>query len=200
MISIIVILSAIVSVLGTYIYLQNNSEELLVSVGPDDNNPELQNNDVQDKNNANDQNVAGSQKNIGGEKDEHGCYLTAGYTWCEPKNKCLRKWKENCTVEDNKNVVKNEAEEVVGKITVIIAKKHNKKEKDVMIKITQKDKSHLRGTVKFGIGGEGEEGMFLAVKNNDQWKVVYEGGGVANCSELINVYAFPKSMLGGICY
>ena len=33
---------------------------------------------------------------IGGQKDEHGCLITAGYTWCESKQKCLRAWEESC--------------------------------------------------------------------------------------------------------
>lgn len=34
---------------------------------------------------------------IGGEKDEHGCLIPAGYTWCEEKQKCLRTWEEECS-------------------------------------------------------------------------------------------------------
>jgi len=33
---------------------------------------------------------------VGGDKDEHGCIASAGYTWCEPKQKCLREWEEPC--------------------------------------------------------------------------------------------------------
>ena len=33
---------------------------------------------------------------IGGEKDEYGCLISAGYTWCELKKKCIRLWEENC--------------------------------------------------------------------------------------------------------
>jgi|GEM_PF-5430281 len=33
---------------------------------------------------------------IGGEKDEHGCLVAAGYSWCESKKKCLRSWEEDC--------------------------------------------------------------------------------------------------------
>ena len=33
----------------------------------------------------------------GGDRDEHGCIGSAGYTWCEPKKKCLREWEEPCT-------------------------------------------------------------------------------------------------------
>ncbi|MEI6191304.1 MAG: hypothetical protein WCP24_02985 [bacterium] len=35
---------------------------------------------------------------IGGDKDEHGCKASAGYSWCEVKNKCLRVWEEKCEV------------------------------------------------------------------------------------------------------
>lgn len=33
---------------------------------------------------------------VGGDKDEHGCIGSAGYTWCEPKQQCLREWEEPC--------------------------------------------------------------------------------------------------------
>jgi hypothetical protein len=36
-------------------------------------------------------------KLIGGDKDEHGCLIAAGYSWCEQKQKCLRVWEEPCT-------------------------------------------------------------------------------------------------------
>lgn len=34
---------------------------------------------------------------VGNDKDEHGCIGSAGYTWCETKQKCIRTWEENCT-------------------------------------------------------------------------------------------------------
>src|SRR3989339_291323 len=33
---------------------------------------------------------------IGGQKDEQGCLIGAGYSWCEAKQKCLRVWEEAC--------------------------------------------------------------------------------------------------------
>ncbi len=33
---------------------------------------------------------------VGGDRDEHGCIGSAGYTWCETKQKCLRVWEEDC--------------------------------------------------------------------------------------------------------
>ncbi len=37
-----------------------------------------------------------NEKVIGGEKDPMGCLLSAGYTWYEEKQKCLRAWEEGC--------------------------------------------------------------------------------------------------------
>jgi len=33
---------------------------------------------------------------VGGDMDEHGCIGSAGYMWCESKQKCLRAWEEQC--------------------------------------------------------------------------------------------------------
>jgi hypothetical protein len=33
---------------------------------------------------------------VGGDKDIHGCIGSAGYSWCEVKDKCLRVWEEKC--------------------------------------------------------------------------------------------------------
>ena len=33
---------------------------------------------------------------VGGDKDIHGCIGSAGYSWCEVKQKCLRVWEEGC--------------------------------------------------------------------------------------------------------
>ncbi len=39
---------------------------------------------------------ATSTQVVGGDKDAHGCIGSAGYTWCEIKQKCLRVWEEKC--------------------------------------------------------------------------------------------------------
>jgi len=42
---------------------------------------------------------------IGGQKDEHGCLIPAGYSWCEPKQKCLREWEEPCAKPATSNTL-----------------------------------------------------------------------------------------------
>lgn len=38
---------------------------------------------------------------VGNDKDEHGCIGSAGYTWCEEKQKCVRPWEESCGADNN---------------------------------------------------------------------------------------------------
>lgn len=33
---------------------------------------------------------------VGGDRDAHGCIGSAGYSWCEASQKCLRVWEESC--------------------------------------------------------------------------------------------------------
>ena len=33
---------------------------------------------------------------IGGDSGVHGCKASAGYSWCESKQKCIRMWEEGC--------------------------------------------------------------------------------------------------------
>jgi len=37
-----------------------------------------------------------TERKIGGDQDEHGCYLMAGYNWCESKQECVRYWEDGC--------------------------------------------------------------------------------------------------------
>ncbi|MFA5134873.1 MAG: hypothetical protein WC505_03750 [Patescibacteria group bacterium] len=39
---------------------------------------------------------ANANQLLGGDEDEHGCKASAGYSWCEEKQKCLRTWEEAC--------------------------------------------------------------------------------------------------------
>lgn len=41
---------------------------------------------------------------VGNDRDEHGCIASAGYSWCEPKAKCLRIWEEDCVLELEENL------------------------------------------------------------------------------------------------
>lgn len=121
---------------------------------------------------------------VGGDRDAHGCIGSAGYSWCEVKNKCLRIWEEPCEVEN-----------VGGEIQKILAKKYNKTPEEVKITISKQDGDFAGGSVLFGQGGLGEGGIFLARKAAGVWEVVFDGNGSIDCAKMRQTYGFPDSIL-----
>ncbi len=126
-------------------------------------------------------------KLIGGDRDENGCLIGGGYSWCAEKNKCLRNWEEACEEDKQEAIIS------------AMADKYNKEDSEVSITISAEEGDYVRGGVEFAPGGLGNAGMFLATKVKGEWKVVYDGHGVADCDDLINTYGFPMEILTGIC-
>jgi hypothetical protein len=126
---------------------------------------------------------ARESKIIGGEKDEHGCLIAAGYSWCEPKNKCLRIWEEACYVS------------VEQEIQYILAGKYSRLADEVEATVLKQDGNFASGSVLFGQGGPGEGGMFLAAKTGNIWQVVFDGNGSVDCEKMRQEYKFPEEIL-----
>jgi len=52
---------------------------------------------------------------IGGDRDAHGCIGSAGYSWCEARNMCIRPWEQYCTATPPKTVTfKCESDKSIG--------------------------------------------------------------------------------------
>ncbi len=120
---------------------------------------------------------------VGGDKDAHGCIGSAGYSWCEVKNKCLRIWEEKCDSGAELEVRR------------ILADKYRKAPSEVSVTVTKSDGSYAAGSVMFGQGGPGEGGMFLAIKTGGKWEIVYDGNGSIDCNKMRQQYQFPDGIL-----
>lgn len=46
-------------------------------------------------------NVVNSQMSVGGVRDDNNCIISAGYTWCDSSESCIRQWETPCS--DNYN-------------------------------------------------------------------------------------------------
>ena len=134
-----------------------------------------------------DNTVAGENPElIGGDKDEHGCLIAAGYSWCEAKQKCLRLWEEVCGIEP--------AESDIASIKQAFMAEYAKSPDQVTVAIHRFNGTHAFGGVKFSMDGEfGEGGMFLAYKDGRTWKLAFDGNGMYDCA-LISEYGFPADM------
>jgi len=83
-----------------------------------------------------DKETNGSDNAIGGDKDEHGCLITAGYSWNETEEKCVREW------ESGEARYQNEIQE----------------QNQLQIKVKVKDGEHL--------GESGQTFMIQTKENN----------------------------------
>lgn len=122
---------------------------------------------------------------VGNDSDEHGCKGSAGYSWCEIKQKCLRIWEEPCLSDEES-------------IKQALVKKHGWNSEDIIVTVSKNDGQFARGGVKeksSEVGG----GMFLAVKRNGEWEIAFDGNGAPDCIQLKTAYLFPKEILTGVC-
>jgi len=123
---------------------------------------------------------------VGSDRDEHGCIGSAGYSWCEGKQKCLRTWEEKCEEE----VVEEKVKEAVIRILI---KKYNWEEDKVSVQVNKEVGDFASGSVGFGeeMGGGG----WLATKIDGYWAVVWDGNGAVDCKQLRTEYKFPDEIL-----
>ncbi|MBZ9577871.1 hypothetical protein KJA13_02435 [Patescibacteria group bacterium] len=124
-----------------------------------------------------------------------GCF-NKNYQW-EKEGDCFCAAPKSCKCVNGKCEGVFEEEPLVSKeeaIKKLFAEKYDKEVSEITINISKETEGHLMGGVKFGEGGPGEEGGFLAAKENGNWKLVYDGVGAMFCSD-IEPYNFPVDMV-----
>lgn len=125
---------------------------------------------------------------VGGDKDEHGCIPSAGYSWCESKNKCLRVWEEPCIGENDKDRI----DEIKSQIKKALIAKHGEQVNDLTISVSKIEGNYAQGGASaVGLGG----GMWFAAKVGESWELVWDGNGVVQCDSLKNYPGFPVSFI-----
>ncbi len=86
----VILLAILVAIISVFIYCQNNKpcydfleEKMNFKV------KSIQRKDLE-KNNS---------EMVGNDRDKYGCIASAGYVWCESKEKCIRPWEEECEIK-----------------------------------------------------------------------------------------------------
>lgn len=137
---------------------------------------------------------------VGGDKDSHGCIGSAGYSWCEPKQKCLRPFEEPCletTVIPTTSVQAptiNETDLLKTAIKQALVAEHGSTANDLTITVSKIEGSFAQG----GASASGGGGMWLAAKVSGIWKLLWDGNGTISC-QAIDPYNYPAS-LAPECY
>jgi hypothetical protein len=130
-----------------------------------------------------------SQKLVGNDRDEHGCIGSAGYTWCEEKQKCLRSWEESCSTTalptiDETQILKNAVKQA-------LVAKHGQSANELTITVSTIQGNYASG----GAAATGGGGMWFAAKVNGIWQLVWDGNGVIFCSALQKYPDFPNTLI-----
>lgn len=126
-----------------------------------------------------------SESVVGGDRDEHGCIGSAGYSWCEVKQKCLRSWEESCEGPSSLDAEK---------IKQALVAKHSWNADDIIVTISTNDGTYASGGVneKDALGGGG---YFFAAKKGGTWNIVADGNGTISCESLVPFPDFPSKLI-----
>ena len=88
---------------------------------------------------------------LGGDRDEYGCIPSAGYNWCESKNKCVRLWEEECDVLEGFYSDNNQYEKLIQQNTESIRKLKNQIAKsNLRLENIEKKQKEMHNKVKEG--------------------------------------------------
>lgn len=129
-------------------------------------------------------------KLIGGDKDEHGCLIAAGYSWCEVKQKCLRPWEEQC---EGLTVTPTIDETALLKMVIkqALVAKHGSNANELVVSVSKIEGEYAQG----GASAEGGGGMWLASKVEGEWVLVWDGNGTISCQSFEAYPKFPTAMV-----
>ena len=97
---------------------------------------------------------------VGGDRDEHGCIGSAGYSWCEEKQKCLRIWEEPC---DNNTTNTCGIENCHG--LEIVCGSHPAQICTEIYMLGDKCRQYAQCNIKDGVCQQTENPQFTACKN-----------------------------------
>ncbi|MFA6250788.1 MAG: hypothetical protein WC686_04825 [Candidatus Shapirobacteria bacterium] len=128
---------------------------------------------------------------VGNDADEHGCIGSAGYSWCEFSQKCVRPWEEPCTAASPAPTV-DETSIIKTAIKKAIVAKHGSSANSLIITVSKIVDDFSSGGAS--VPGEGG-GMWFAAKADGQWQLVWDGNGIILCQDLASYPDFPSSLI-----
>ncbi len=120
---------------------------------------------------------------VGSDQDGHGCIGSAGYSWSEEREQCVRTWEVPIMVE---------AETAVREL---LSQRYGVPLERISVAVTKIDNDHVAGSIKFSFDSNAEGGMFLAYKKNGVWELVYEGNGSIDCRTMREQHGFSDLIL-----
>ncbi len=125
---------------------------------------------------------------IGSDRDEHGCIGSAGYSWCEVKQKCLRIWEEACASEDE------DLDSIATTIKAKLLAKHGQSFEGMKVSVSKVEGDYTQGGSRSAEEGAGG-GMWFGAKVNGTWQLVWDGNGIITCTDLADYPQFTTTLI-----
>jgi hypothetical protein len=127
---------------------------------------------------------------LGGDRDSHGCIGSAGYTWCEEKQRCLRVWEEACESIPNTPSI-DETSIIIEAMRQAIVAKRGTSAQNLKFTVSKIMGKYAQG----GASAEGGGAMWFASKENGKWTLIWDGNGVILCSDIAQYPDLPSVMV-----
>lgn len=103
-----------------------------------------------------------------------------------------------CRTSDGKTFIEEIKKNAVEEFTMLIGEKYQQPVSEVYVDLAYDNGTHFRGKYWLGPGKEGEGENFFAVKNGDEYEIVFDGSSGFTC-QMLDKSGFPKEMREG-CY
>ena len=127
---------------------------------------------------------------VGSDRDSHGCIGSAGYSWCDIKQKCLRTWEEPCA-NTTPTPGMDETEIIKAAVKAAIVAKRGASANELTYTVSKVMGNYAQG----GASAQGGGAMWFAAKLDGKWTLVWDGNGVILCSDIAAYPDFPVTMI-----
>jgi len=132
---------------------------------------------------------------VGNDRDVHGCIPSAGYIWCEVKQKCLRPWEESCTsdtlgVSDSIGQVKDQTQ-IISDIKQDLLAKYGDEAKDLSVTVAGQIGTYFYGSAL----DTAHDGTWFGRLNQGKYELIWWGDGVPDCASIKDYPDLPTNFV-----
>lgn len=118
---------------------------------------------------------------------QHKCLGPDGFSWCEPRQKCIKSWEEKCYKDENEG------------IKHAYSKKYNKEFALLKVFVSTSTGKFAIGTIQNINSGITMSDSFMAAKkDNENWDIVWDSTKRLDCS-ILKQNNFPRVLIKDIC-
>ncbi len=113
-------------------------------------------------------------------------------------NPIMESYPAQCRTSEGKTFFQEIKKNALEELAKVFGEKYGKSSSEFRIDLTNDRETHFRGKYWLVSDKEGEGESFFAIKNGDEYEIVFDGSGGFTC-QMLDESGFPKEMQEG-CY